>query len=82
VLGTKPLIPEGDSVARRIIFYGFQLLAAAWAVVVLLRTVDLGWSPFAGIGLGMFGAIPIAFLGMRINSKGKKPLTQSTSSEQ
>ncbi|HZR58647.1 MAG TPA: hypothetical protein VFA74_17390 [Terriglobales bacterium] len=59
-------------VLRKAMFYGFQLLALGWAVAVLLRTVDLGWSPFAGIGLGMFGALPIAFLGMRINSKGKK----------
>jgi hypothetical protein len=52
-------------------FYGFQLLAVCWAAIVLLRTVDLGWSPFAGIGLGMFGALPIALLGLRIKSKKK-----------
>jgi hypothetical protein len=51
-------------------FYALQLLALGWAAVVLLRTVDLGWNPFAGIGLGMFGALPIAFLGLRIKSKG------------
>ena len=58
------------TVKRQAMFYSLQLLAVGWAVVVLLRTVDLGWNPFAGIGLGMFGALPIAFLGVRIKSKG------------
>ena len=49
--------------------YSLQATAAVWALAVCLRTVDLGWSPFAGIGLGMFGAIPISFLGIRINSR-------------
>ena len=55
---------------RKVMFYALQLLALGWAAVVLLRTVDLGWNPFAGIGLGMFGALPIAFLGLRIKAKG------------
>jgi hypothetical protein len=55
-------------VKRKIIFWTLQATAIAWAVVVLMRTVDLGWSPFAGIGLGLFGALPISFLGLRINS--------------
>jgi len=50
-------------------FYAFQATALVWAVAVCLRTVDMGWNPFAGIGLGMFGALPISFLGIRINSK-------------
>jgi hypothetical protein len=50
-------------------FYVFQATALLWAFAVCLRTVDLGWDPFAGIGLGMFGALPISFLGIRINSK-------------
>jgi hypothetical protein len=49
-------------------FYAFQTTALVWAVAVVLRTLDLGWDPFAGLGLGMFGALPIAFLGIRINS--------------
>ena len=58
---------------RRIMFYTFQAVAVVWAIAVCLRTVDLGWSPFAGIGLGMFGAIPISFLGLRIKSKSPTP---------
>jgi hypothetical protein len=54
---------------RQLMFYGFQAIAFAWAVAVVLRTLDLGWDPFAGMGLGMFGALPIAFLGIRIHSK-------------
>jgi hypothetical protein len=50
-----------------------QATAFAWAVVVLLRTVDLGWNPFVGIGLGIFGALPISLLGMRMNSRKRKP---------
>jgi len=50
-------------------FYGFQATALVWAVAVALRTLDLGWDPFAGLGLGMFGALPICFLGIRIHSK-------------
>jgi hypothetical protein len=50
-------------------FYAFQTTALVWAMAVVLRTLDLGWDPFAGLGLGMFGALPIAFLGIRINSK-------------
>lgn len=47
----------------------FQAAALTWAVAVCLRTVDLGWDPFAGIGLGMLGAVPISLLGIRIHSK-------------
>lgn len=50
-------------------FYGFQAIALVWAFAVCLRTVDLGWNPFAGIGLGMLGAVPISLLGVRIHSK-------------
>lgn len=53
----------------KIILYVFQLAALVWALAVCLRTVDLGWNPFAGIALGMFGALPISFLGIRIHSK-------------
>jgi len=56
---------------RQIIFYVFQVAALVWAFAVCLRTIDLGWSPFAGIGLGMFGALPISFLGVRIHAKSK-----------
>ena len=49
-------------------FYGFLTTALMWAVAVVLRTLDMGWDPFAGLGLGMFGALPIAFLGIRIHS--------------
>jgi len=56
-------------VKRQVMFYAFQATALVWAVAVCLRTVDMGWNPFAGIGLGMFGALPISFLGIRINSK-------------
>lgn len=58
-----------DIVKYRIMFYTFQAMALVWAFAVCLRTVDLGWNPFAGIGLGMFGALPISFLGIRINSR-------------
>jgi len=54
---------------RQMMLYAFQSMALLWALVVCLRTVDLGWNPFAGIGLGMFGAIPISFLGIRIHSR-------------
>ncbi len=54
---------------RQFMFYGFQSIALVWAVAVALRTLDLGWDPFAGLGLGMFGALPISFLGIRIHSK-------------
>ena len=50
-------------------FYTFQTMALVWAVVVVLRTLDMGWDPFTGLGLGMFGALPISFLGIRINAK-------------
>ena len=60
-------------VKRKVMFGVLQGTAFAWAVVVLLRTVDLGWSPFAGIGLGIFGALPISLLGMRMSSKRRKP---------
>lgn len=62
-----------DLVKRQLMFFGFQALALAWAIVVLLRTVDLGWGTFTGIGLGMLGALPISFLGIRIHSRqGRK----------
>jgi len=54
---------------RQLMFYSFQATGVVWALAVCLRTVQLGWDPFAGIGLGMFGAIPISFLGIRINSR-------------
>lgn len=54
---------------RQLMSYAFQATALVWAVAVVLRTLDLGWDPFAGLGLGMFGALPIAFLGLRINSR-------------
>jgi hypothetical protein len=54
---------------RQFMLYVFQATALVWALAVCLRTVDLGWNPFAGIGLGMFGALPISFLGIRIHSK-------------
>ena len=49
-------------------FYIFQATGLLWAFAVCLRTVDLGWNAFAGLGLGMFGALPISFLGVRIRS--------------
>jgi len=58
---------------RKVMFGVLQATAFAWAVVVLLRTVDLGWNPFVGIGLGIFGALPISLLGMRMNSRKRKP---------
>jgi len=60
-------------VKRQLIFYAFQAMALVWAIAVVLRTVDLGWNPFAGLGLGMFGALPISFLGIRIHSRREKP---------
>jgi hypothetical protein len=57
---------------RQILFYGFQLIAITWAGVVLLRTVTLGWGPFPSMGLAVVGALPISFLGIRIDSKAKK----------
>lgn len=59
-------------VKRQLMFYGFQATALIWAIAVVLRTVDLGWDPFAGLGLGMFGALPISFLGIRIHSNHPK----------
>ena len=54
---------------RQFMLFAFQVTALIWAVAVCLRTVDLGWDPFAGIGLGMLGAVPISLLGIRIHSK-------------
>ena len=56
-------------VKRQSMLYVFQATALIWALAVCLRTVDLGWNPFAGIGLGLFGSIPISFLGIRIHSR-------------
>ena len=56
-------------VKSQLMFYGFQATALVWAVAVVLRTINLGWDPFAGLGLGMFGALPVSFLGIRIRSK-------------
>jgi hypothetical protein len=61
-----------QTLKRQFLFYGFQLIAIAWAGVVLLRTVTLGWGPFASLGLAVAGALPISFLGVRIDSKAKK----------
>jgi hypothetical protein len=58
-----------NMVKRQTMLYVFQTTALLWALAVCLRTVDLGWNPFAGIGLGLFGAIPISFLGIRIHSR-------------
>jgi len=60
------------SLRCQIMLYAFQTTAFVWALVVCLRTVDLGWNAFAGIGLGMFGAIPISCLGIRIHSRQSK----------
>jgi len=57
---------------RQFLFYGFQLMAITWAGVVLLRTVTLGWGPFASLGLAVVGALPISFLGIRIDSRAKR----------
>jgi len=46
----------------------FQATALVWALAVCMRTLDIGWDPFAGIALGMFGALPISFLGIRVRS--------------
>jgi len=54
---------------RQLMLFAFQATALTWAVAVCLRTVDLGWDPFAGIGLGMLGAVPISLLGIRICSR-------------
>lgn len=54
--------------SRQFMFGVFQATALLWAFAVCLRTVDIGWNPFTGIGLGMFGALPISFLGIRIRS--------------
>jgi uncharacterized RDD family membrane protein YckC len=58
-----------ELIRRQVMLYVFQVVALVWALAVCLRTVDLGWNPFAGIGLGMFGALPISFLGIRIHSR-------------
>ena len=47
-------------------------MAITWAGVVLLRTVTLGWGPFASLGLAVVGALPISFLGIRIDSRAKR----------
>jgi hypothetical protein len=65
---------------RQLLFYGFQLIAITWAGIVLLRTVTLGWGPFASLGLAVAGALPISFLGIRIDSKAKKKEDSHTSS--
>jgi len=62
-------IATAEPMKRHLMSYSLQATAAVWTLAVCLRTVDLGWGPFAGIGLGMFGAIPISFLGIRINSR-------------
>jgi hypothetical protein len=62
-------VKDSEPVTRQLMFYAFQTTGAVWALAVCLRTMQLGWDPFAGIGLGMFGAIPILFLGIRINSR-------------
>jgi len=54
---------------RQLMLFAFHATALIWAVAVCLRTVDLGWNPFAGIGLGMLGAVPISLLGLRVHSK-------------
>jgi hypothetical protein len=56
-------------VKGKLVLFAFQATALIWAVAVCLRTVDLGWDPFAGIGLGMLGAVPISLLGIRVHSK-------------
>jgi len=53
-------------------FYVFQATGLVWALAVCLRTVDLGWDPFLGLGLGLFGALPISFLGIRIRSANEQ----------
>jgi len=54
---------------RRIVFYTFQTIALFWAGMVIWRTSGLDWNPYFGPGLGLFGALPISFLGMRIYFK-------------
>jgi len=59
--------------SRQFMFGVFQATALLWAFAVCLRTVDIGWNPFTGIGLGMFGALPISFLGIRIRTGHHDP---------
>ncbi len=73
--------PGPCTLKRQILFYGFQLMAIAWAGVVLLRTVTLGWGPFASMGLAVAGGLPISFLGIRMNSKQKKKEKTITTSQ-
>lgn len=54
---------------HQLMLFAFQATALMWAVAVCLRTVDLGWDPFAGMGLGMLGAVPISLLGIRMCSR-------------
>jgi len=56
-------------VKPRVMFYFFQATALVWALAVCLRTIDIGWNPVTGIGLGLLGAVPISFLGFRLKSK-------------
>jgi len=56
-------------VKRHFMLFAFQGAALIWAMAVCLRTVDLGWDPFAGIGLGMLGGVPISLLGIRVHSR-------------
>jgi hypothetical protein len=70
-----------QTLKRQILFYGFQLIAIIWAGVVLLRTVTLGWGPFASLGLAAMGALPISFLGIRIDSRRKKKEKAATASQ-
>ena len=53
---------------RQLMFGIFQATAFLWVCAVFFRAVDLGWNPFTGFGLGMFGALPVSFLGIRMRS--------------
>jgi hypothetical protein len=70
-----------EALKRQVLFYGFQLIAITWAGAVLLRTVNLGWGPFSSMGLAVAGAIPISFLGVRINQKSRKREKAVTASQ-
>lgn len=44
----------------------FILAAAGWALIVLTKTIGIGWEPFKAMGLAIFGAFWIGAIGLRL----------------
>lgn len=52
---------------KRLLFLLIFILAAAgWALIVLTKTIGIGWEPFKAIGLAVFGAFWIGAIGLRL----------------